>query len=80
MKLSGVTDLVKIVFEFLNKTSRSGEKEQEIQEKKIDIFQRCIVIVTLVLLGLIVLDNIFSLQISEWIYNTFQHLIKYMTA
>ena len=79
MMKPAVIGLFSKMLDFLFKRSKSGEKEQEIQEKKIDVFHRAIVNITYVLIALIVLNTIFpSLLLGDWIYNLAGKLIDYM--
>ena len=79
MKFSLIEVFSKIVNIFLKK-SESGEKKQEIQEKKLDDFKVCLVNTVYILLALVVADSIFSkLQLSDWIYSLLERILNYMT-
>lgn len=69
---------------FLNiflKKSESGEKSQEIQEKKLDLFKVCLVNTFYILLALVVANSIFpKLQLSDWIYSLLDKILNYMMS
>lgn len=65
--------------DLLSKRSRNAEKSQELDEKKLTSFNNCLINIIYILLLLIVLDTLFpKIMISEWIYNMFEILIKYV--
>lgn len=79
MKFSLLELVSKIANIFLKK-SESGEKKQEIQEKKLDDFKVCLVNTFYILLALVVADSIFpKLQLSDWIYSLLERILNYMT-
>ena len=80
MMKPAVVGLFSKMLDFLFKRSKSGEKEQEIQEKKIDVFHKAIVNITYILIALIVLNAIFPslLSLGDWNYNLTEKLINYM--
>ncbi|MGL5055013.1 MAG: hypothetical protein ACRC54_04950 [Fusobacteriaceae bacterium] len=80
MKINIAELLSKVISIFLKK-SESGEKSQEIQEKKLDLFRVCLVNTFYVLLALVVANSIFpKLQLSDWIYSLLEKILNYMMA
>lgn len=76
-----IVGLFSKVIDLFSKRSKNGEKTQEIQEKKLDIFKVCLVNVTYVLVGLVVINAVFpSLQLGDWIYNLLERIITYMMS
>lgn len=71
---SKITDLIL-------KKSENGEKKQEIQEVKINIFKACLVNVMYVLVVLVFIDCIYpKLELSDYIYSLFEKILNYMMA
>lgn len=69
------------VIDLFSKRSKNGERMQEIQEKKLDIFKVCLVNVTYILVGLVVINTVLpSLQLGDWIYNLLERIITYMMS
>lgn len=80
MKLS-LIELLSKATDLILKKSKSGEKEQEIQEVKANIFKTCLVNVTYIFVILVVLNSIFpKLQLSDWNFNILEKLLNYMMA
>lgn len=80
MKINIAELLSKVISIFLKK-SESGEKSQEIQEKKLDLFKVCLVNTFYVLLALVVANSIFpKLQLSDWIYSLLEKILNYMMS
>lgn len=78
---SAIVGLFSKVIDLFSKRSKNGEKTQELQEKKLDIFKVCLVNVTYVLVGLVVINVVFpSLQLGDWIYNLLERIITYMMS
>lgn len=70
--LTGVIDIFK-------KTSKSGEKKQEIEEKKLTEFKPYIAWITIALLIICVLGGLFpKLAVSDWFYAMFERFSNYM--
>lgn len=68
--LAGVVDVFK-------KTSKSGDKEQEIKEKKINVYSKVLTIVLLVTLAMCVVASLFPhLAISSWWFDLLEKLIN----
>lgn len=64
--LTGVIDILK-------KTTKSGEKKQEIEEKKLTEFKTYIAYITLILLIICILGGLFpKLYVSPWFYSMFE--------
>lgn len=64
--LTGVIDIFK-------KTTKSGEKKQEIEEKKLTEFKTYIAYITLILLIICILGGLFpKLHVSPWFYSMFE--------
>lgn len=77
-----VVGLFSKIIDLFSKRSKNGEKTQELQEKKIDIFNVAIVNIAYTLVALIVLNAIFPslLELGDWIYSLAEKLIDYMMA
>ena len=64
--LGGVVDIFK-------KTTKSGEKKQEIEEKKLIEFKTYIAYISLILLVICILGGLFpKLYVSPWFYSMFE--------
>ena len=64
--LTGIVDILK-------KTTKSGEKKQEIEEKKLTEFKTYIAYITLILLIICILGGLFpKLYVSPWFYSMFE--------
>lgn len=76
-----IIELFSKVINIFLKRSKSGEKSQEIQEKKLDLFKVCLVNTFYILLALVVANSIFpKLQLSDWIYSLLEKILNYMMA
>lgn len=76
-----VIGLITKGFELLKKITKNGEKEQEIEALKVDVFKEALVNVLYVFILLIVVNVIFpKFQIGDWIYNMADRLLTYMMA
>lgn len=76
-----VIGLITKGFELLKKITKSGEKEQEIEALKVDVFKEALVNILYVFILLIVVNVIFPrIQIGDWIYNITDRLLTYMMA
>lgn len=74
---TGLFTLLNKVLDFLTKRSKSGEKEQDITIKKIDIYNKIIMIIMLVSLFMCVLATLFpSLAITGWWFDLFEKTLK----
>ncbi|MGL5656866.1 MAG: hypothetical protein ACRCXY_08535 [Fusobacteriaceae bacterium] len=80
MKFS-VFELLSKVTDLILKKSKSGEKEQGIQEAKITIFKACLVNVMYVLVVLVFIDCIYpKLELSDYIYSLLDKILNYIMA
>ena len=62
-----------------NKKIKSGEKQQDIEVKKLDLFNKVIAIIMLGVFLMCVLASIFpKLSITEWWFNIFDRMINYL--
>ncbi|WP_289103442.1 hypothetical protein [uncultured Fusobacterium sp.] len=76
-----VIGLITKGFELLKKITKSGEKEQEIEVLKVNVFKEALVNILYVFILLIVVNVIFPrIQIGDWIYNITDRLLTYMMA
>ncbi|MCB8563677.1 hypothetical protein [Fusobacterium ulcerans] len=76
-----VIGLITKGFELLKKITKSGEKEQEIEALKVDVFKEALVNILYIFILLIVVNVIFPrIQIGDWIYNITDRLLTYMMA
>lgn len=77
-----IVGLFSKVIDLFSKRSKNGEKTQEIQEKKLDIFKEALVNVLYVLVALIVLSAIFPslLSLGDWVYNLTDRIVTYMMS
>jgi hypothetical protein len=67
------------VIDLFSKKAKNGEKSQDLQVKKLNIFNKCLVNIMYIILGLIVLNTIFpGINAGEWIYNIFELILKHM--
>lgn len=72
---------LQLILEIFKKKSRSGEKEQEIEMKKLNVFNPYISYIALVLLFICFLDALFpSLSIGDWFYEMFERVINYLIS
>lgn len=73
MKLS-LIELLSKATDLIFKKSKSGEKEQEIQKIKMNIFKICLVYVVFI-------DCIYpKLELSDYIYSLLEKILNYMMA
>lgn len=79
MKIA-VVELFSKIIALFSKKSKNGEKAQEIEEKKIDVFHEALVNILYILIALIVLNTIFPsmLMLGDWIYNLADRILTYM--
>ncbi len=69
------------IADLILKKSENGEKKQEIQEVKINIFKTCLVNVMYVLVILVFIDCIYpKLELSDYIYSLLEKILNYMMA
>lgn len=73
----GVIILFSKLLDIFRKKSKSGEKQQEIEEKKINIYSKIISIITLVALFMCVLASLFpNLAITGWWFDLLDRLLN----
>lgn len=79
---AGLIGLFGKIIDLFSKRSKNGEKTQEIQEKKLDIFKETLVNVLYVLIALIALSAIFPslLSLGDWVYNLTDRIVTYMMS
>lgn len=77
-----IVGLFSKVIDLFFKRSKNGEKAQEIEEKKIDVFHEALVNILYVLVALIVLSAIFPslLSLGDWVYNLTDRIVTYMMS
>ena len=67
--------IMQLILEIFKKKSRSGEKEQDIEMKKLNVFNPYISYIALMLLSICFLDALFpKLAISDWFYSMCERL------
>ncbi len=73
----GIILLFGKLLDIFNKKSKSGDKQQEITEKKINIYSKAITIVIITALIMCVLASLFpELVISDWWFNILEKLLN----
>ncbi len=73
--------LMQLILEIFKKKSRSGEKEQDIEMKKLNVFNPYISYIALMLLSICFLDALFpKLAISDWFYSMCERVIDYLIS
>ena len=73
--------IMQLILEIFKKKSRSGEKEQDIEMKKLNVFNPYISYIALMLLSICFLDTIFpKLAISDWFYSMCERVIDYLIS
>ncbi|WP_291256875.1 hypothetical protein [Fusobacterium sp.] len=74
--IGGVTNKL---IDLFSKKSKNGEKQQDIEVKKLDLFNKVIAIIMLGVFLMCVLASIFpKLSITEWWFNIFERMINYL--
>ena len=67
------------IADIFNKKSKSGEKSQDIEEKKINIFSRTISWVIIIVLLMCMLASLFpQLAITDWWFEKADLVLKYI--
>lgn len=67
------------IADIFNKKSKSGEKSQDIEEKKINIFSRTISWVIIIVLLMCILASLFpQLAITDWWFDKADLILKYV--
>lgn len=73
--------IMQLILEIFKKKSRSGEKEQDIEMKKLNVFNPYISYIALMLLSICFLDALFpKLAISDWFYSMCERVIDYLIS
>ena len=73
--------LFQLILEIFKKKSRSGEKEQDIEMKKLNVFNPYISYIALMLLAICFLGALFpKLAIGDWFYEMFERVINYLIS
>lgn len=73
--------LFQLILEIFKKKSRSGEKEQDIEMKKLNVFNPYISYIALMLLTICFLGALFpKLAIGDWFYEMFERVINYLIS
>ncbi len=74
---TGIVMLFNKLLELFQKKAKSGEKQQEIEEKKINTYSKVICIITLVALFMCVLASLFpNLAITGWWFDLLDRLLN----
>lgn len=67
------------LIDLFSKKSKSGEKTQEIEEKKIDIFSKLIMWIVIIILLMCMLASLFpQLAITDWWFEKADMVLKYI--
>lgn len=67
------------LIDLFSKKSKSGEKTQEIEEKKIDIFSKLIMWIVIIILLMCILASLFpQLAITDWWFEKADMVLKYI--
>ncbi len=67
------------LIDLFSKKSKSGEKTQEIEEKKIDIFSKLIIWIVIIILLMCILASLFpQLAITDWWFEKADMVLKYI--
>lgn len=67
------------LIDLFSKKSKSGEKSQDIEEKKINIFSRTISWVIIIVLLMCILASLFpQLAITDWWFEKADMILKYV--
>lgn len=75
----GVVLLVSKFLDVIHKKSKSGEKKQNIEERKINVYSRVIATVTVTALFMCVIASLFpKLAITEWWFNLLEKTLEYV--
>lgn len=67
------------LIDLFSKKSKSGEKTQEIEEKKIDIFSKLIMWIVIIILLMCMLASLFPrLAITDWWFEKADLILQYI--
>lgn len=73
--------IIQAILEIIKKRSKNGEKEQEIEMKKLNVFNPYISYIALMLLAICFLDALFpKVMIGDWFYEMFERVINYLIS
>ena len=73
--------LLQLILEIFKKKSRSGEKEQDIEMKKLNVFNPYISYIAMFLLLICFLGSVFpKLAIRDWFYEMCERVIDYLIS
>lgn len=73
--------IIQAILEIIKKRSKNGEKEQEIEMKKLNVFNPYISYIALMLLAICFLGALFpKLAIGDWFYEMFERVINYLIS
>lgn len=73
----GIIVLFSKLLDIFQKKSKSGDKQQEIVEKKINIYSKVVTIIILTALIMCVLSSLFpKLAISDWWFDFLEKMIN----
>lgn len=76
---SGIVILLSKIIDLFQKKSRSGDKKQELEEKKIDIYSKVLSLVLVTALLMCVLASLIpSLAITSWWFDLLEKMIAYI--
>lgn len=75
--LNTLFEVISKIIDVVSKKSKNGEKEQEIEEKKVTIYSNLIIVVILTALFMCVIASFFpSLSITSWWFNFLERMLK----
>lgn len=75
--MSKIVVVLSKIADFLVKKSRSGEKEQELEAKKVDVYKNLTFVLTIVVLFMCVISSLKpDLAITEYWFNLLDRLIE----
>lgn len=75
---NGIINILNKLLELFRFKSKSGEKRQEIEEKKLTEFKPYIAYITIILLIMCIIGIIFPELSSDWIYAMFEKGWEYI--
>lgn len=72
---------MQLILEIFKKKSRSGEKEQDIEMKKLNVFNPYISYIAIMLLSICFLGALFpKLAVGDWFYSMCEKVIDYLIS
>ncbi len=73
--------IMQLILEIFKKKSRSGEKEQDIEMKKLNVFNPYISYIAIMLLSICFLGALFpKLAVGDWFYSMCEKVIDYLIS